>query len=84
MTSNINTQCCRNSDGGRVGEWFFPNGTMLPRYLSSYAMVRSGYTQQVRLNRKLSHVMGPIGEYQCRVPDSTGVEQVASIHILGN
>ena len=31
VTTNINTQCCRRSDGGNRGEWYNPNGTIVPR-----------------------------------------------------
>ncbi len=67
-TSNVNTQCCRTSDGGRVGEWFFPNGTIIPPRSYDFDFGRSGFTHQVRLNRKNDAIM-PIGEYSCRVPD---------------
>ena len=35
VTSELNTQCCRTRDGGNVGEWLFPNGTMVPRNKNS-------------------------------------------------
>ena len=73
MTSNVNTQCCRTSDGGNVGEWHFPNGTMVPRnsaaVLADLDFTRSGFTHQVRLNRR-NNVMSPTGIYECRVHDS--------------
>ena len=30
VTTNVNTQCCRRSDGRAVGEWHFPDGFILP------------------------------------------------------
>ena len=82
VTTNINTQCCRGSDGGNVGEWYFPDGSMAPRgfahALGNFG--RTGSTHQVRLNR-ISNVMKPLGTYECRVPDSNGEEQVAAIYI---
>ena len=78
VTSNVNTQCCRGSDGGNVGEWFFPDGSIVPRYSYEYNFSRSGYTHQVRLNRR-NNAMGPIGPYECRVPDDSGVLQTANI-----
>ena len=71
VTSNVNTQCCRGSDGGNVGEWYFPSGTKVPRQKSapSADFTRSGSTHQVRLNRRNS-AMSPTGIYECRVPDS--------------
>ena len=83
ITTNINTQCCRTRDGGNLGEWFFPNGTMVPRGNNhrGSAFTRRGSTQQVRLIHRLRDARGPLGEYQCRVPDSSGVLHTASVHI---
>ena len=67
VTENVNTQCCRMSDGGNVGEWHFPNGSTVPRKIDASAdFTRSGYTHQVRLNRRSA--MSPAGAYECRVP----------------
>ena len=70
VTSEVRTSCCRLSDGGSVGEWYFPNGTQVPRNKNSpngdYS--RRGYAQQARLNRR-NNAMGPVGTYTCRVPD---------------
>ena len=69
-TSNVNTQCCGGSDGGRVGEWYFPNGTMIPRnnIAGSADFFRSAFTHQVRLNRR-NNATTPTGSFECRVPD---------------
>ena len=59
VTSNVNTKCCRGSDGGSVGEWFHPNGTLVPRNSGTVGddiFTRSGYTEQVRLNRRANAV----------------------------
>lgn len=85
-TDNVNTQCCRQIDGGNIGEWFFPNGTIVPRnsdHAGRSAFTRSGSTRQVRLNRNLD-VMGPLGVFECRVPDSSGKLQNASIAIVAS
>ena len=83
VTSSINTQCCRGSDGGNVGEWFFPNGDMVPRASNpgDSNFTRSASAQQVRLNRRVPDAVQPVGEYECRVPDGNGVEQTAAITI---
>ena len=85
VTTTVNTQCCRNSDGpngsgGNLGEWYLPDGTLVPRFnrAPTADFARSGYTQQVRLNR-MNNAMTPTGAFQCRVPDGSGVEQTASI-----
>ena len=84
VTSNVNTQCCRGSDGGNVGEWHFPNGDIVLRNSNagSADFSRTGFTNQVRLNRRNSGAMTPTGAYECRVPDGdTGAVVIASITI---
>ena len=70
VTTNVNTQCCRNSDGGSVGEWYFPGGNIVPcnGAQPTADFTRSGHTQQVRLNRR-NNAMNPTGVFECRVPD---------------
>ena len=86
VTSNVNTQCCRSRDGGNVGEWFFPNGTMVPRNSGHGGsdFTRSGFTHQVRLNRRNGDALMPIGEYSCRVPDESDstVMHMATINLI--
>ena len=86
VTSNVNTQCCRGSDGGNVGEWYFPNGTMVPRNSRasrSANFTRSGFTHEVRLNRRNS-ATSPAGTFECRVPDGVTEELVnASVTLIG-
>ena len=79
VTTNVNSQCCRGSDGGNVGEWFFPNGTMVPRNTAGGPFTRSGFTHQVRLNRY--DALAPAGEFTCRVPDRFGMIHVAAVTI---
>ena len=69
-TANVNTHCCRQKDGGNVGEWYFPNSTIVPRnsHSPNGDFTRAGYTHQVRLNRR-NNAMTPLGTYTCVVPD---------------
>ena len=58
-TSNVNDHCCRGADnpnGPSLGEWYFPNGIIVPRLSASPNgdFTRTGYTHQVRLNRRNS------------------------------
>ena len=76
-TSNVNTNCCRRSDGGNVGEWYFPNGNIIPRG-SVGDITRTGFTHQVRLNRR-NNAMTPLKTYTCVVPDMNNVMQSATI-----
>ena len=86
VTSNVNTKCCRMSDGGNVGEWYHPNGTIVPRNIviaGDDIFTRTAFTQQVRLNRRVNAV-GPLGVYRCDVPaDPSGANISASITIRG-
>lgn len=78
MTRHVNTQCCRTNDGGNIGEWFFPNGTMVLRYSGypRFDFTRTGYTREVRLSRR-NNAMTPVGDYECRVPGPDGVNTSA-------
>ena len=80
-TDNVNTQCCRGSDGGNVGEWHFPSGTIVPRNSAGGDLTRSGFAQQVRLNRN-TNTLTPTGDFSCRVPDWGGVTQSAVITVI--
>ena len=85
VTSNVNTVCCRSTDGGRVGGWHFPNGSIVPRYSDSPngSFTRSGFIHQVRLNRR-NNALTPFGIYTCVVPDENdGVNHTANITLSG-
>ena len=87
VTSNVNTQCCRGKDnpnGGAVGEWFYPNGSMVPRpnTISTDIFARYAYTHHVRLV-SIGSPTGPHGAYRCDVPDGMNATIVsASINII--
>ena len=86
-TSNVNTHCCRganNPNGGSLGEWYFPNGTIVPRPRDSPNgnLTRTGYTHQVRLNRR-NNAMTPLGTYTCVVPDMYNTMNFTASIILG-
>jgi hypothetical protein len=83
-TEHINTQCCRGGDGGNVGHWFYPDGSQTPRFgiAPNANFSRSGFTQQVRLNRR-NNATSPTGSYECRVPAHGGGNlHTASIQIV--
>ena len=83
-TTNVNTKCCRQKDGGNVGEWFFPNGSMVPRNRNSPNgnFTRSGSTHEVRLNRR-NNAMTPLGTYTCVVPDMNNTMNHTATITLG-
>ena len=70
MTDEVNEQCCRSSDGDNTGNWFFPDGSMVPRQkdiTGSDTFSRTGYLQEVRLNRKEGREPYQFGVYRCDV-----------------
>ena len=86
-TSDVNTHCCRGGDnpnGPSLGEWYFPNGTIVPRLSASPNgdFTRTGSTHQVRLNRR-NNAMTPLGNYTCVVPDMINTMNHTATIILG-
>ena len=81
VTTDVNTQCC-NDEGG-IGEWFFPNGCIVPRNNDTVSqIVRTGHANQVRLNFR-DQQESPTGEYTCVVPETGGsVIQTAGIRLV--
>ena len=69
--------CCRSSPN-TAGEWFFPDGTMVPGQCTgqgtTFCRNRGEDDGTVHLNR-ISNVMSPTGLFCCEVPDATGVMQ---------
>ncbi len=80
VTSNVNRNCCRWSDGERVGEWYYPNGTMVQPSYYHTSLQRRVFAHQVRLIR-FREVLEPLGNYTCVVPDYHGNLFNASIRI---
>ena len=79
VTSNVNTRCCRSQDGGDMGEWHFPNGTLVSR-ANGADFVQFRFLREVRLNRDNTATM-PSGVYQCRVPDERNSSIVHTANI---
>lgn len=76
-TTQVNTNCCRgidNQNGGTVGEWRYPNNTVVPRPSDTADFSRRGFTHQIRLVRAAGKPAGPPGVYTCRIPDGTSGE----------
>jgi hypothetical protein len=64
--------CCAEFEG-RAGEWFFPDGTAVPRQDGAMIFYRNrGDDGTVSLNR-LSGIMRPTGPFCCEVPDAMGI-----------
>ena len=74
------TACCGRPN--RFGEWFFPNGSMVPSAGSNWDFFRGRGDKLVRLSRR-NDAMSPTGIYQCKVPDASGVLQTLLATIIG-
>ena len=69
------TTCCRGIDDtpneiGR-GEWYYPNGTVVPPPPGDTRFYRTRDHMVIRLNRVV--VTEPAGEYRCEIPGAGGV-----------
>ena len=85
VTTNVNRDCCRKNDknnnpnGGAVGEWVFPNNTVVPRSNdATYSFRRRGFTEHVRLTRQAEKLAGPPGVYRCEVPSAVNGSIISS------
>lgn len=72
--------CCRQY---RIGEWYFPNGTQVPKEYHATVIYRNrDYSGNVNLNRIINtDIMPPSGQYCCEVPDSTTMNQTLCAYI---
>jgi hypothetical protein len=67
--------CCYTSPG-RVGEWYFPNGSVVPIQSFSSSFYRNRNNDGViNLNRVNTNIISPVGQFCCQVPDSANVLQ---------
>ena len=74
--------CCRFM-GGRVGEWFFPDGILVPGPNEGPPFYRNrGYNDDgtVNLNRK-TNVIDPTGLFCCVIPDDLDTNQTLCANI---
>ncbi len=93
ITTNVNIGCCRGHDndtnpvpyGGRVGEWLYPNSSIIPRPGNATNFSRRGYFQEVRLTVESGRSAGRPGMYTCTVPDGvTGDDITATIMLVSS
>ena len=73
------TACCRNSDtGGQggLGEWYYPDGSMVPNQAAGEGFYRVRNAPQVvrlaRRNTAPHPILGPIRTYCCVIPTIRG------------
>ena len=69
------TTCCRGIDNPLsttgTGEWYYPNGTVVPPPGSKSEFYRTRVHMVIRLNRA-GRVTMPLGVYRCELPNSKG------------
>ncbi len=88
ITTNVNNGCCRGHDkkavpyGGRVGEWLYPNSSIIPRPVNATDFSRRGYLHEVRLTVESGKSAGPPGTYICHVPDGGTGENIKAMIVL--
>lgn len=69
--------CCRDE---RIGECYYPDGSLVAIPSSGDALYRNRGDQLIRLNRRESENGDPpLGVYRCEVPDACG--ELTSIYI---
>ena len=70
------SDCCRESDRGTNGKWFFPDGRQVDENgrVSTLDFNRNRGPSAVLLNRR-NNAMGPTGFYRCEVLDARNVVQ---------
>lgn len=68
-------ECCQNNltlGDTSLGDWFYPNGSKVRRYLPDHGFYRSRDQSVVRLHwRKNATVTALIGQFCCKIPDAT-------------
>ena len=76
------TACCRppytGENGCGLGNWCFPNGTIVPSSGKQWDFYRTRGQSVVSLNRGRG---GEEGIYCCQIPDSTNVTQTVYIGV---
>ena len=76
-----NTACCgrAQSPGGVVlGDWYYPNRTIVPNNGDGWNFYRNRGSSVVRLNKRGE---GVTGIYHCVIPDTVGADQTIYIGV---
>ena len=79
LCTTDNTTCCRGA--GLAGEWFYPDGTMVPIMATGQPYYRNRDTSLIRLNRNDNQGLSVMytGIYCCQIPDQRGVTQTLCV-----
>ena len=75
--------CCRQYYYMYIGEWYFPDGSIVPREDSAtdFYRNRANNPGTVNLNRVSNAIISPTGQYCCHVPDNTTINQILCAYI---
>ena len=72
------TPCCKD---GKQGEWYYPDGTMVPDSTANEDFFRNrGDDGEVRLNRR-NNAISPTGIFHCELPVSDNVTQTLYVGV---
>ena len=73
--------CCKD---GKHGEWYYPNGSMVPNKAAGEDFSRSrSEVGEVRLNRR-NNAISPTGIFHCELPVSDNVTEMLYVGKLAN
>ena len=76
------SKCC-SYPADRVGEWYYPNGSIVPNDAAGKDFYRGrGYNQTIHLSRR-NNTQTPTGSFCCELPDNSDVNHTLCVH-LGN
>ena len=75
--------CCKIGIGKNLGEWMFPNDSVVPimNNAESFYRNRGEGDGTVNLNRNNSSIMSPTGLFCCKVPDANDENQTLCTYI---
>ena len=80
LCTTDSTTCCTGALG-RGGEWFYPDGWMVPVMGNGEPYYRNRGTSLIRLNRRPSQGLSVMytGIYCCKIPDQNNVMQTLCV-----
>ena len=76
-----NTDCCSNPASSFRGEFYYPNGSMVPIQSMQHGFYRNRGAGFIRLNRYPSGMIPPLGQYRCDILDDRRERQSLFINI---
>ena len=73
-------ECCRSSDAGgaSLGNWIYPNGSVVPSRSSGNSLYRNRGPSAVLLHRD-NNVVSISGVFTCAIPDSSYMNTVNTV-----